>query len=99
MADLAKITIWVPDQEALQTILAAAHVALECGSPRRDADGRFDVTLYGSKAEAAKIAALGYAHEIDERYGDVLRQRQKEVSKVDRFKGGKIKPAGLGEKR
>jgi len=29
----------------------------------------------------------------------VLEARQKEVSKTDRFQGGKIKPEGLGIKR
>jgi len=29
----------------------------------------------------------------------VLEQRQKEVSKTDRFEGGKIKPEGLGIKK
>jgi hypothetical protein len=97
--DIAKITVWVPDSDALNHVLAAAKVHPECGSPRRDADGSFIVTLYATAAEADKVAALGFRHEIDKKYGDALEKRQKQVSKTDRFEGGKIKPVGLGEKR
>jgi hypothetical protein len=99
MDDYAKVTVWVPDQESLNTLLSAASFSLECGAPQRDASGLFVVTLYASKAEAAKVAALGMRYEIDEQYGAVLKERQKEVSRTDRFKGGKVKPKGLGEKR
>jgi hypothetical protein len=97
--DIVKIKLWVPDQVALNEILSAAKVSLDCGSPRRDETGNFVITLYATKAEAKKIAALKYRHELDENYGDVLTERQKEVSKTDRFKGGKVKPQGLGIKK
>jgi len=74
-------------------------MSLECGSPKRDASANFIVTLYGAKAEAQKIANLKYKTEMDENFGNVLEERQKEVSKTDRFKGGKVKPEGLGVKR
>jgi hypothetical protein len=99
MEKIAKITVWVPDQKSLNEILAAAKVVTECGSPKQDSDGNFVVTLYATLAEAQKIAALNYRHEIDENYGDVLQQRQQEVSRTDRFQGGKVKPEGLGVKR
>jgi hypothetical protein len=97
--DMVKITLWVPDQKALQSVLSQARVHLDCGSPKRDADGNFIITLFAPKAQADKIATLGYKHELDETYGDVLEERQKEVAKGDRFKGGTIKPEGLGVKR
>jgi hypothetical protein len=97
--DIVKIKLWVPNQAALNEILSAAKVSLDCGSPRRDETGNFVITLYATEAEAKKITALQYRHEVDEKYGDVLEQRQKEVSKTDRFKGGKVKPEGLGNKK
>jgi hypothetical protein len=97
--DMVKITLWVPDQKSLSEILSAAKVSLDCGSPKRDGDGNFIITLYATKAEARKITALGYKHELDEKYGEILKQRQQEVSKADRFQGGKVKPDGLGVKR
>jgi hypothetical protein len=99
MDKIAKITVWVPDQKALNEILSAAKVTTECGSPKRDSDGNFVVTLYATLAEAQKITALSYRHEVDENFGEVLKQRQQEVSKTDRFQGGKVKPEGLGVKR
>jgi hypothetical protein len=36
---------------------------------------------------------------VDEKFGDMLEKRQKEVSKTDRFKEGKVKPEGLGVKK
>lgn len=97
--DLVKIKVWVPTQAALNEVLAAAKVSCECGSPKSDGSGNFIVTLYATKAEAKKITGLQYRTEVDEHYGDVLEERQKEVSKTDRFKGGKVKPKGLGVKR
>ncbi|SRR6266404_7284340 len=97
--DIVKIKVWVPDQKALNEVLTTAKVSLDCGSPRQDESGDFVVTLYASKPEAKKIAQLKYRTEADEKYGEVLKQRQEEVSKTDRFQGGKVKPEGLGIKR
>lgn len=97
--DIVKITVWIPDQNALKQVLSSAKVQMNCGSPKRDTDGNFIVTLFAPKTEAMKVAALGFKHELDETYGDVLAERQKEVSRIDRFQSGKIKPDGLGIKR
>src|SRR5215470_15145296 len=97
--DVVRIKLWVPDQKALNEVLSLGSFSLECGSPRRDESGNFVITLYGPKAEAKKLAQTKYRHEVDEKYGDVLEERQKEVSKTDRFKGGKVKPEGLGVKK
>jgi hypothetical protein len=99
VADIVKIQLWIPNQQALNDVLSKAKVSIECGSPSRDESGNFVITLYASKAEAKKITALNYRHEVDEKFGDVLEKRQKEVSRTDRFKGGKIKLEGLGVKR
>jgi anti-sigma factor RsiW len=99
MANIVKIEVWVPDQAALAKVLSAAQLSLECGSPKRAADGSHIVTLYGTDSAAAKVAALGYRHTIDKQFGETLKKRQAQVSKTDRFKGGKVKPEGLGEKR
>ncbi len=100
MEDVVKITVWIPGQAALKEVLAAADkIELDCGAPKQDSDGNFKVTLYAPAAEAKKITKLHYRHEVDENYGAVLKERQQEVSKTDRFDGGKIKPQGLGIKR
>jgi hypothetical protein len=97
--DIVKIKLWVPDQKALNEVLSLGNFSLECGTPRRDESGNFVVTLYGPKAEANKLAGVKFRHEFDEKYGDLLEERQKEVSKIDRFEGGKVKPEGLGIKK
>jgi len=97
--DIVKIKLWVPDQKALHEILSQGQFSLDCGSPKRDANGNFAIELYAPKAEANKLKGLKYRYEFDENYGDVLEQRQKEVSKTDRFQGGKVKPEGLGIKK
>jgi hypothetical protein len=99
MDKVVKVTLWVPGQDALNQVLGAAQVSIECGAPRRESDGTFAVTLYASPVEAKKLAALPFRQEADDTFGDVLAARQKEVSKTDRFKGGKVKPTGLGVKR
>jgi hypothetical protein len=97
--DISRITVLIPDQKSLAAVLSAAKVEMNCGSPKRDASGRFAVILFGSRAEVEKVAALGFDHEIDPNYGKILKQRQQEVSKVDRYNGGKTRPKGLGVKR
>jgi hypothetical protein len=99
MEDIVKITLWLPDQQALNHVLSTTKVSLDCGAPRRESDNSYRVTLYASPAEAKKIKALGYRQEADANFGKVLAERQKEVSKTDRFKAGKVKPTGIGEKR
>jgi len=99
MAQVTKITVRIPDQKALNQILSATGLHTECGSTKRDSDESFIVTLYGTRDEAKKIAALGYSHELDDSFGEALEQAQAQVSKTDRFQGGKIKPEGLGVKR
>lgn len=99
MDEIVKVTLWLPDQHALSRVLTKATVTLDCGAPRRESDGTYRVTLYASPPEAKKIMALNYRYEADVNYGKVLAERQKEVSKTDRFKGGKVKPTGIGEKR
>ena len=97
--DIVQVKLWIPDQKALNQILSLGNFSLDCGSPKRDESGNFVITLYAPKAQANKLAKLKYRHEVDENYGDVLEQRQKEVSKTDRFQGGKVKPKGLGIKK
>lgn len=97
--DVVQVKVWVPDQKALKDLLSVGRFSLDCSSPRRDETGNFVITLYAPKAEADKLKQLNYRLEVDENYGDVLEERQKEVSKTDRFKGGKVKPKGLGFKR
>lgn len=97
--DVVQVKVWVPDQKALKEVLSVGRFSLDCASPRRDETGNFVITLYAPKAEADKLKQLNYRIEADENYGDVLEQRQKEVSKTDRFKGGKVKPEGLGIKK
>ena len=99
MEDIVKITVRVPGQEALNEVLAAAHVGLDCGAPKRDTDGNYVVNLYASTSEAAKITALRYPTEVDAEYGQMLEARRQEVSQTDRFEGGTVKPEGLGVKR
>ena len=97
--DIVQVKLWIPDQKTLKDVLALGHFTLDCGAPKRDQTGNFVITLYGPKAETDKLKQLKLKQEVDEKYGDVLEARQKEVSQTDRFQGGKIKPEGLGIKQ
>ena len=97
--DVVQVKVWVPDQKALKEVLSAGQFSLDCASPQRDANGQFQIIVYGPKAETDKLKKLKFRLEVDEKFGDVLEERQKEVSKTDRFEGGKIKPEGLGIKK
>lgn len=97
--EIVKITLWLPDQQALNEVLDSVHLHLNCAAPRRENDGTYRIELYASPAESKKLIAMGYRNKVDDSYGKTLEARLQEVSKIDRFKGGKIKPAGLGERR
>jgi hypothetical protein len=99
MDDIAKISVWIPDLQALTTIAATAKVVANCGAPRRDGEGNYVVAFFGPLPEIQKIAALSFRHQVDETFGQQLKAAQAQVSKIDRFQGGKIKPEGLGIKR
>ncbi len=99
LEEIVKITLWLPDQHALNEVLATARVRMNCGATRRESDGTYQIELYASPTDAKKITALPYRHEVDATYGEVLAKRREDVSKIDRFKGGKVKPTGIGEKR
>jgi hypothetical protein len=73
MEDIVKITLWLPDQQALNKVLSKAKVSLDCGAPRRESDGSYRVILYASPEEAKKIKALGYRQEADEANTDSAR--------------------------
>lgn len=94
-----KVTLWLPNQQAMNEVLASAKIQLNCAAPQRESDGSYRIELYASPAESKKITNLGYRNEVDKTYGEVLASRQAEVSKIDRFKGGKVKPIGLGKRR
>lgn len=94
-----KLTLWLPSQQALNEVLASADIELSCATPQRENDGTYRVEIYTSPAESKKIVGLGYRNEVDKAYGEVLAKRREEVSKTDRYKGGKVKPTGLGERR
>lgn len=99
MDKLVKIDIWIPDPETLQKIVESTTMKLEEARPHTDENGNPIYTFYGLLPEAKKMAKMGYRYEIDETFGEELLKRQKEVSKIDRFKGGTIKPKGLGIKK
>jgi hypothetical protein len=97
--NISRITLWLPDQHALNEVLTAGKIMCAGGAPWHESDGTYRIEIYTSRSEGKKIIALGYRHEVDETYGEMLAKRQDEVSKIDRFKGGKVKPTGIGEKR
>jgi len=97
--DGVKITLWVPDQQALKTITASAKVSLDCGSPETRWERELVITLYATAAEAAKVTAPPFSSEVDDNFAAYLAERPQEVSRGDRFQGGKVKPEGLGTKQ
>ena len=95
--DVVKVSLQIPDQTKLAEVLALAPGAhLNCGAPRTDGQGNFIVDLYVTAADAKALTKTPYVVSIDEKYGDELKKRQKEVGKGDRFKGGTVVPTGFG---
>ena len=67
------------------------------GGPRRLHDSII-MEAYVPEEVLDKLKATGVAFEIIEDATQIGLERQKEVGRGDRFKGGKIAPRGLGRK-
>jgi len=55
--------------------------------------------VYATKKQIAALEREKVDMKVGENQSEIGRSRQKEVSNVDRFKGGKIPPKGLGIKK
>lgn len=97
MPKLVKITMSVSGQEALSDALGhVPGISLECGPPSLQEDGTYAIVVYGSEAQAKKLAKNGTIIELDREFGAALEERRKEVGVGDRFEGGAVVPRGLG---
>lgn len=67
------------------------------GQVERVSDGRISLQIFASEAKLDALAADGLEIERGENVSALGRKRQGEIGKGDRFEGGKVAPAGLGE--
>ena len=63
---MVKITLTVPDEQALKSILARAKVSVEGVSFKREESGSMRITLYATAQEAAKITGLPFRSDSEE---------------------------------
>jgi hypothetical protein len=61
-------------------------------------DGTGTLLAFASESQIKELKAGGYPVEVGENISEIGRQRQAEVGKGDRFKGGRVAPVGLGVK-
>jgi hypothetical protein len=60
--------------------------------------GKGNELFYATEERIRELQAAGYSIAVGENVSALGRERQAEVGKGDRFKGGRITPRGLGEK-
>lgn len=85
------------DRDSLARLLR--EEVLDVGHIHRlpDSDG-LEAHLYSTQAQIRRLKKKGWKLEVRENLSERGRERQQEVGKGDRFKGGKVAPKGLGKK-
>jgi len=93
-----RIVLQVPNQKTLTKMVQEYRLDIGGGGPRRLPDGSLRTQAYVPEELLVKIRKAGGTIEVMEDATQVGRERQKEVGRGDRFKGGKKVPRGLGRK-
>jgi hypothetical protein len=87
-------------RESLATLLQKFELDVGCRPhPVVNPDGSSTLLVYATQERIRELQAAGYRVEPGENVSALGRERQAEVGEGDRFKGGRIAPRGLGEKR
>ena len=91
------ITLGITDQRELGELLTLVpKISLNCGAPRAQSDGTYRIEVFGTAADAEKLAKTGRVLTVDEDFGARTKAALASIGHGDRFRGGTIKPTGLG---
>ena len=86
-------------QETFAKLLQTFELDVGCRPhPEMNTDGTATLLVYATEARIRELQSAGYKVERGENVSAVGRERQSEIGKGDRFKGGQIPPRGFGGK-
>jgi hypothetical protein len=97
--DVFRVALRAPDRATLAKIVREFGLDIDHQHPAEDdraKEVRIDAFLTQREIDLLKSRDLELR--VGENLSAVGRERQKEVGKGDRFKGGKTRPKGLGKK-
>lgn len=98
MPSHVRIIIRSKSGELLKEILRGEDVDLNCGGPKKNQRGEWELEIYGPPALATRLKKSGAEVEVDGDYLKRMAARQREVGSGDRFQGGRSVPRGVGRK-
>jgi hypothetical protein len=94
--DKFSVVVHLPDRASLAEL--RRHKRLDVGHIHPMKGEHVEVALFATKQQIADLREAGWKLDVGENLSAIGRERQKEVGKGDRYKGGKKTPKGLGTK-
>lgn len=94
--DVFRVLLSAPDRESLAKLVRQRGLDIDHSHPRKGKEA--EIQAYLTQSQIDELKKEGWKLKVEQNLSEIGRQRQKEVGKGDRFKGGKIAPKGLGKK-
>jgi hypothetical protein len=104
MEDKLRIIIRTKNPEQLRKLLREYELDIAEGGLRKNESGLWELEAFPTISLAEHLEKTRQEHkvefqvEVDRDFPKRLKERQEEVSRVDRFENGQILPRGLGKK-
>lgn len=97
--DVFSVNLRAPDRASLAKVVRELGLDIDHQhpAPERDAEA-VAITAFLTQAQIDELRRRGWDVRVDQNLSDIGRERQKEVSREDRFKDGAVPPTGLGRK-
>jgi hypothetical protein len=95
--DVFRVVLFTRDREALARLLREQPLDVDHVHYDEVKKG-IEADFYLNEDQIAGLKKAGWTLDVHENMSEIGRARQKEVAKGDRFRGGKVAPAGLGIK-
>jgi hypothetical protein len=97
--DIFRVSLRAPDRAALARAIHELGLDIDHQHPEEELNVKeVQITAFLTQNQIDELKGRGWELQVEENLSEVGRERQKEVGKGDRFKGGKVKPTGLGRK-
>lgn len=96
--DKFRAELYVPDIEQFKKLAETYVLDIDHLHGRSEKKG-VEATVFVTERQIKALEGEKVSIKVYENVSEIGRQRQKEVSKGDRFEGGKIAPKGLGIKK
>jgi hypothetical protein len=100
MPERVRIVIRSDDPSRLREVISGENLDINCGGAMKNAAGEWSVEAFVPQAVATRLSKLEGIHvEVDKGFERRALARRTDVGTGDRFKGGRVAPRGVGDKK